>query len=242
MQPDQIQNTWVIDELPGLQDSLESAERSDDSRSDDDCVSWVDLTFDEDNSEDDQSGKRLDLGRRQKKDLIPRRAGRNSGRIGKRINLTNLTPARKSSYAFQKWQSRQKSWTNEKAFGTFKCQVCLSKWSSSLAWAQKNESGRVGYKYGQICKSAGCEGAGHRIFVRPHELLFYLDPDDRERLQNKGPRKGATLGDHIKENCEMCIRLGDGKSCFQMERSRRWRQANHASAAYSYKNEPVSDE
>jgi len=177
-----------------------------------------------------------------KKDLIPRRTGRNSGRIGKRINLTNLTPARKSSYAFQKWQSRQKSWDIEKAFGTFKCQVCLSKWTSTLAWAQKNESGRVGYKFGQICKAAGCEGAGHKIFVRPHELLFYNDPDDQDRLNKKGPRKGPVniYGDHIREKCEMCILLGNGKSCFQMVRSSQWRQANKASAAY--KSEPGSDD
>ena len=59
----------------------------------------------------------------------------------------------------------------KRAFGFFKCQVCLSRWTSSLAWAKKTDSGRIGYRYGQICKSAGCEGSGHRIYVKPYELV-----------------------------------------------------------------------
>ena len=59
----------------------------------------------------------------------------------------------------------------KRAYGFFKCQVCLSRWTSSLAWAKKTDSGRIGYRYGQICKSVGCEGSGHRIYVKPYELV-----------------------------------------------------------------------
>ena len=142
----------------------------------------------------------------------------------------------------------------KKAFGTFKCQVCLSKWSSSLAWAKKTDSGSIGYRYGQICKSVGCEGSGHRIYVRPFDLvssklswfffwyhfqIFYDDPDASDRLAKKNAvRKRNIHGDHIAENCEMCILLGGGRKCFHFNRNARFKEANEASAAYNFKHEP----
>ena len=59
----------------------------------------------------------------------------------------------------------------KRAFGWFKCQVCLKRWTSGVCWAKKADSGRIGYKYGQICKSEGCEGSGHRIYVKPYDLV-----------------------------------------------------------------------
>ena len=147
----------------------------------------------------------------------------------------------------------------KRAFGFFKCQVCLSRWTSALSWAKKNQAGRLGYKYGQICKSAGCEGSGHRIYVKPYELvssrrklriflyksykslydlqwynviifqIFETDPS-YERKSKK------TKGEHKRSNCEMCNLLGGGRHCFQMDRSARYRQANEASEAY--RNQP----
>jgi len=119
----------------------------------------------------------------------------------------------------------------KRAYGFFKCQVCLSRWTSSLAWAKKTDSGRIGYRYGQICKSVGCEGSGHRIYVKPYELIFLTDPDFEPKTKNWQPKR-----DHIAENCEMCNMLGGRKNCFQLNRSAKWRQANEASAAYQ--NQP----
>jgi len=235
------ENSWIH------LDSLESEEKSDDF----DVQSWVSIrSDDEDEREFEEpqvyetksycaSGQtRLDCGRQNNKTLIPRRAGRNSGKIEKRTNLTSM-PSRKMGHAYRRWERLKDGWIVKKAFGTFKCQVCLSKWSSSLAWAKKTDAGRIGYRYGQICKSIGCEGSGHRIYVRPYDLIFYDDPDASDRLAKKSAvRKKNIHGDHIAENCEMCILLGGGRKCFHFNRNARFQEANEASAAYNFKHEP----
>ena len=45
-------------------------------------------------------------------------------------------------------------------------------WQSGLSWAKRTDSGRVGYKYGQICRECGInERDGKTIYVRPFELV-----------------------------------------------------------------------
>ena len=60
----------------------------------------------------------------------------------------------------------------KKARGFFRCQVCLIKWQSGLAWAKLSETRRIIYKYGQVCR--GCGDDGHTIYVRPYDLVCSL--------------------------------------------------------------------
>lgn len=157
--------------------------------------------------------------------MIPRRAGRNSGKIQKRIGLNKHMPARKSTYAFRRMQRYIDDMSIKKARGFFRCQVCLIKWQSGLAWAKLSETRRIIYKYGQVCR--GCGDDGHTIYVRPYDLIFY---DDHERLKDLEKTESPFKGPHMMQNCEMCNELGI--NCKYFQRQQRWQDANDAAAAY----------
>ena len=53
------------------------------------------------------------------------------------------------------------------------CSLWLVEWQSGLAWAKITDTGRIGYKFGQICREC-THGDGCLIYVRPYDIVSPL--------------------------------------------------------------------